>query len=92
MDTSAEAMDIAVDVDALLAESKSKHKSTEVKKDVELQFDLGNLLATDLNIIDTAAFRCVCVCVCVCMCVYVYVVCGEYMCVCMCALWIVYKN
>ncbi|KAL5473238.1 hypothetical protein EMCRGX_G027695 [Ephydatia muelleri] len=50
-------MDIAVDVDALLAESKSKHKSTEVKKDVELQFDLGNLLATDLNIIDTAAFR-----------------------------------
>ena len=59
-----------MDVDALLAENKSKHKSTEVKKDVELQFDLGNLLATDLNIIDTAAFRCVCVwCVCgVCVC------------------------
>ena len=68
-----EAMDIALDVDALLAENKSKHKSTEVKKDVELQFDLGNLLATDLNIIDTAAFRCVCVwCVCVHLVYHVY--------------------
>lgn len=46
-----------VDVDEILAASKSQRKSTDVDKDVELQFDLGNLLATDLNSLDTEALK-----------------------------------
>lgn len=46
-----------MDVDEILAASKSQRKSTDVDKDVELQFDLGNLLATDLNSLDTEALK-----------------------------------
>ena len=46
-----------MDVDGILAASKSNYKSTDVSKAVELQFDLGNLLATDLSSIDTDAMR-----------------------------------
>jgi hypothetical protein len=46
-----------MDVEAILATSAVKHKSTEVNKEVELQFDLRNLLATDLNSLDTEALR-----------------------------------
>ena len=46
-----------MDVDAILATSAAQHKSTEVNKEVELQFDLRNLLATDLNSLDTEALR-----------------------------------
>ena len=46
-----------MDVDEILAASKSQYKSTDVSKAVELQFDLGNLLATDFNSIDTDALR-----------------------------------
>ena len=46
-----------MDVDALLAGRQGQHGTTEVEKEVELQFDLGNLLATDLNAVDTGALR-----------------------------------
>ena len=46
-----------MDVEAILAASTAQHKSTEVNKDVELQFDLRNLLATDLNSLDTETLR-----------------------------------
>ena len=46
-----------MDVEAILATSRPQHKNTEVNKEVELQFDLRNLLATDLNSIDTGALR-----------------------------------
>ena len=46
-----------MDVEAILATSTVQHKSTEVNKEVELQFDLRNLLATDLNSLDIEALR-----------------------------------
>ena len=46
-----------MDAEAILASRKAQYKSTEVNKEVELQFDLGNLLATDLNSLDTDALR-----------------------------------
>lgn len=46
-----------VDLEAVLAAKKAQYKSTEVKKDVELQYDLGNLLATDLNPLDAQAMK-----------------------------------
>ena len=46
-----------MDVDKILSASKLELKSTDVSKEVELQFDLGNLLATDLNSLDTEALR-----------------------------------
>lgn len=50
-------MAVAMDVDAVLADQQSRNKAIEVHKKVELQLDLGNLLASDLNDIDTAALR-----------------------------------
>ena len=46
-----------VDLEAVLAAKKAQYKSTEVQKDVELQYDLGNLLATDLNPLDAQALK-----------------------------------
>ena len=46
-----------VDLEAVLAAKKAQYKSTEVQKDVELQYDLGNLLATDLNPLDVQALK-----------------------------------
>ena len=46
-----------MDVDALLASQQSKYKSTAVQKEVELQYDLGNMLASDLNTLDTDSLR-----------------------------------
>ena len=50
-------MAVAMDVDAVLADQQSRNKALEVQKEVELQLDLGNLLASDLNDLDTAALR-----------------------------------
>lgn len=44
-----------MEAEAILAAKQGQFKDTEVSKEVELQFDLGNLLATDLNNLDTAA-------------------------------------
>ena len=44
----------------LATTGRVQHKSTEVLKEVELQFDLGNLLATDLNSLNTEALRYMC--------------------------------
>ena len=57
-----------VDVEAVLASKKVQTRTTEVAKDVELHYDLGNMLATDLNALDTQALRCVRACVRVCVC------------------------
>lgn len=46
-----------MDVDALLAAKQRELKSTDVEKEVELRYDLGNLLATDLNALDEDALR-----------------------------------
>ena len=46
-----------IDLQAVLEAKKSQYKSIEVKKEVELQYDLGNLLATDLNPLDTQALK-----------------------------------
>ena len=50
-------MAVAMDVDAVLADQQSRYKTVEVRKEVELQLDLGNLLASDLNDIDTDALK-----------------------------------
>lgn len=44
-------------VEAILSAHQSKFKSTEVEKEVELQFDLGRLLATDLNELDVQSLK-----------------------------------
>ena len=46
-----------MDVQAILDSKQAKYKTTEVSKEVELQYDLGNLLATDLNSLDSASLR-----------------------------------
>ena len=46
-----------VDLEAVLEAKKAQYKSVEVRKDVELQFDAGNLLATDLNPLDQQAMK-----------------------------------
>jgi regulator of ribosome biosynthesis len=46
-----------VDLEAVLEAKKAQYKSIEVHKDVELQYDVGNLLATDLNPLDTRAMK-----------------------------------
>ena len=47
-------MSAEIDVEDIIA---TRYKSTRVKKEVNLQFDIGNLLASDLNNIDTATFK-----------------------------------
>lgn len=44
-----------MDVQAIL--DARQYKTTSVVKDVELQYDLGNLLATDLNPLDAESLR-----------------------------------
>lgn len=46
-----------MDVDEILSAHHEKYKSTDVHKEVQLTFDLGNLLASDLNHIDTTRLR-----------------------------------
>ncbi len=43
---------MAMEAESILAAQQAQYKSTEVEKEVELQFDVGNLLATDLNNLD----------------------------------------
>ena len=46
-----------VDLEAVLKAKKAQYKSIEVDKGVELQYDVGNLLATDLNPLDHHAMK-----------------------------------
>lgn len=46
-----------MDVQAILDSRQAKFKTTDVSKEVELQYDLGNLLATDFNSLDSEALR-----------------------------------
>ncbi len=46
-----------MDVDAVLAARQGQYKSAEVEKDVEPQYDLGNLLVTDLSSVETEDLR-----------------------------------
>ncbi len=46
-----------MDVQEILDSRKAKYKNTDVTKEVELQYDLGNLFATDLNPLDASALR-----------------------------------
>ena len=41
----------------MLASKQSQYKSTDVQKEVELRYDNGNLLASDLNTVDTDELR-----------------------------------
>lgn len=40
-----------VDVDAILSTRQSQYKSIQVDKDVDVELDIGNLLATDTNVL-----------------------------------------
>ena len=40
-----------IDVDAILSSRQSQYKSIEVDKDVDVELDIGNLLATDTNVL-----------------------------------------
>lgn len=40
-----------IDVEAILSTKQSQYKSIEVDKDVDVELDIGNLLATDTNIL-----------------------------------------
>lgn len=40
-----------VDVDTILSTKQSQYKSIEVDKDVDVEVDIGNLLATDTNVL-----------------------------------------
>lgn len=40
-----------IDVDAILSTKQAQYKSTEVSKDVDVEVDIGNLLATDTNVL-----------------------------------------
>ena len=40
-----------IDVEAILSTKQSQYKSTDVDKDVDVELDIGNLLATDTNIL-----------------------------------------
>ena len=44
-------------MDSILSARKAQFKTTEVSKEVELQYDLGNLLVTDLNPLNEALLR-----------------------------------
>lgn len=46
-----------MDVDAVLAAREGRYKTTAVEKDVEPQYDLGNLLITDLSSVDSEELR-----------------------------------
>lgn len=46
-----------MDVQSILESRKAKYKTTDVSKEVELQYDVGMLLATDLNSLDHGAIR-----------------------------------
>lgn len=46
-----------MDVQDILESRKAKYKTVEVTKEVELQYDLGNLLANDLNPLDASALK-----------------------------------
>ena len=46
-----------MDLEAVLEAKKAQYKSIEVRKDVELQYDGGNLVATDLYPLDHRAMK-----------------------------------
>lgn len=53
-------MDTSEIVDKVLrnaAEEEKKYKSIEVQRDVEVEIDLGNLLACDPNALDLKKYR-----------------------------------
>ena len=45
------------ELQAVLEAKKAQYKSIEVTKEVELQYDLGNILATDLNPLDAHGMK-----------------------------------
>ena len=49
--------DGAVDVDAVLKDAKERYKTVEVRKDIDLQLDVENLLASDAQPIELKEFR-----------------------------------
>ena len=42
-----------IDVDAILSTKQSQYKSIEVDKDVDVELDIGNLLATDTSVLQS---------------------------------------
>ncbi|GAB6032640.1 Rhodanese- sulfurtransferase [Chamberlinius hualienensis] len=51
------ASEMGIDVDEILKNSQNKYKSIEVKKNLDLDIDLGNLLAFDNNVLDAKQYR-----------------------------------
>jgi len=50
-------IDVASVLSAAEKNAKEKFKSTEVRKDIDPDLDIGNLLSTDLQPIDVREFR-----------------------------------
>jgi len=50
-------IDVASVLSAAEKNAKEKFKSTEVRKDIDPDLDIGNLLSTDLQPIDIREFR-----------------------------------
>lgn len=50
-------MDILSEILEKEAKKNEKYKPTDVEKNLELEFDLGNLLACDTNSLDLQAIR-----------------------------------
>ena len=47
----------AVNVDEIISKNAGKYKTIEVVKQIEPEIDLGNLLLSDINLIDRKNFR-----------------------------------
>jgi hypothetical protein len=45
------------DVESILRAQKEKYKSVEVKKDIGIHLDVGNLMVSDVNLIDNDIFK-----------------------------------
>jgi len=50
-------MDILSEILDKEAKKNEKYKPTDVEKNVELEFDLGNMLASDTNDLDLPALK-----------------------------------
>ena len=57
VDNEKSAINIEEIISAAESKNETKYKSTEVKKLIEPETDLGNLLVTDINLIECKYFK-----------------------------------
>lgn len=44
-------------VESILAAQKERYKSVQVSKDIGVHYDVGNLMASDVNLLDSDALK-----------------------------------